>query len=74
MKLRLLKVIVQPVFVLDDGDALTEQVAEPFTVNAGAWRGFADAGGKFDEAVAGLVAQVNDQQITPDEPPQPPST
>lgn len=55
MRLRLLKVVVQPVFVLDDGDTLTEQVADPFTVPAAAWRDFADEGGSFDQAVAKLA-------------------
>lgn len=58
MKLRLLKVIVQPVFILDDGDTITEQVADAFTVPAGEWRAFADAGGGFDQACANLAARV----------------
>lgn len=66
-KLRLLKVLVQPVFVLDDGDSLIEQPADAFTVAAGAWREFADEGGQFDQAVASLAAQVE----TDVEPPAP---
>lgn len=31
-RLRLLKVIVQPVFVLDDGESLEEKPADPITV------------------------------------------
>ena len=60
MRLRLLKVIVQPVFVLEDGDALTEQVADAFTVGAVDWRGFADAGGAFDKSVADLAMRAAD--------------
>lgn len=61
MRLRLLKVLVQPVFVLDDGDTLTEQPADPFTVPAAGWRGFADADGQFDQAVAKLAAEAEEQ-------------
>ena len=43
MRVRLLKVVVQPVFVADDGDTLTEQVAEPITVAAAGWQDFADS-------------------------------
>lgn len=57
-RLRLLKIVVQPVFVLDDGDTVTEQVADAFTVPAAGWRSFADIGGKFDQAVANLAAQT----------------
>lgn len=32
-RLRLLKVIIQPVFVLDDGESLIEKPADPVTVN-----------------------------------------
>lgn len=37
MRLRLLKVICQPVFVLDDGLNLVEQAAEPVVVPAAEW-------------------------------------
>lgn len=36
-RLRLVKVIVTPVFVLDDGDSLTEQPAQPVEVPAARW-------------------------------------
>jgi hypothetical protein len=36
-KLRLLKVIVQPVFVVDDGETLTERITEPVVVPASEW-------------------------------------
>lgn len=58
MRLRLLKVIVQPVFVLDDGETLTEQVADPFTVTAAGWREFADEGGTFDRGIADLAEKA----------------
>lgn len=41
MKLRLLKVICQPVFVIDDGESLTEQTAEPVVVSAADWPTYA---------------------------------
>jgi hypothetical protein len=41
-KLRLLKVVCQPVFVLDDGENLTEQAAEPIQVPAADWPAFAE--------------------------------
>jgi hypothetical protein len=37
--LRLLKVIVQPIYVIDDGD-LTEQAAQPIEVSAVDWPTF----------------------------------
>lgn len=36
-KLRLVKVHVQPVFVLDDGDSITEVEHQPITVPAAEW-------------------------------------
>lgn len=45
MRLRLLKVIVQPVFVVDDGETLTEQPAQPVIVPAAEWPGY--AAGRF---------------------------
>jgi hypothetical protein len=55
-KLRLLKVMVQPVFVLDDGEKLVEQVAQAVTVAAEDWPTYATTG--FVEAVAALRAQL----------------
>ncbi len=40
MSLRFLKVIVQPVFVEDDGETLTERTAEPATILAADWPSF----------------------------------
>jgi hypothetical protein len=47
-RLRLLKVVVQPVLVLDDGETLTEQVAEPIEVSVNDWPTFA---AKLDEEI-----------------------
>ncbi len=58
-KLRLLKVIVQPVFVIDDGDSLTEQAAEPQVVSARDWPTYAT--GPFVEAFETLRQQVEAQ-------------
>lgn len=66
-RLRLLKVIVQPVFVVDDGTFITEQAAEPFSVAAVEWRSFADADGGFDRAIA---AAAEAAQKKPDSPPE----
>jgi hypothetical protein len=41
MKLRLLKVMVQPVFVVDDGENLAEHTAETVAVAAADWPTFA---------------------------------
>jgi hypothetical protein len=54
--LRLLKVICQPVFVVDDGETLLEQVAEPIVVPAAEWPSFAT--GSFAEGVEALRQQV----------------
>ena len=36
-RLRLLKVVVQPVFAIDDGETLTETTAEPVVVASADW-------------------------------------
>lgn len=56
MKLRLVKVITQAHFVLDDGDTLQEVVAEPVPVSAHEWPTYAAE--KFPEAVEQLEAQL----------------
>ena len=58
--LRLLKVIVQPVFVLDHGDSLTEHVADPVIVPAADWSSYPTTG--FAEAFRVLRAEVEAQQ------------
>lgn len=57
-RLRLLKVIVQPVFVVDDGENLTELSAQPMSVSSTEWPVFATTG--FAEAVEQLRQQVED--------------
>jgi hypothetical protein len=42
MRLRLVKVIIQPVFVVDDGEALTEQAAQPIEVSSADWPGIVE--------------------------------
>lgn len=55
-KLRLLKVICQPVFVIDDGESLVEQSTTPIEVPAAEWPTFAT--GRFAEGFEQLRAQV----------------
>ncbi len=55
-KLRLLKVIVQPVFVLDDGETLIEQAGQPVEVPASEWPTFAT--GAFAEGFNALRQQI----------------
>lgn len=40
-RLRFLKVVVQPIYVLDDGETLIEQPTQPATVSAADWPAFA---------------------------------
>lgn len=63
MKLRLLKVIVQPVFVLDDGEGLVEQIAQPVSVNPLDWPGYAT--GPFADELAKLKEQVASNESAP---------
>lgn len=58
-KLRLLKVIVQPVFAIDDGENLVEQVAEPVSISAAEWPGYAT--GQFAHAVDQLRQEVEEE-------------
>jgi hypothetical protein len=55
-KLRLLKVIVQPVFVVDDGEQLVELRADPVEVSGREWPTFPE--GRFQEGVEALRRQV----------------
>jgi hypothetical protein len=59
MKLRLVKVICQPVFVLDDGETLTEHAAEPMVVPASEWPSYAT--GTFLLQVAALQAEISER-------------
>ena len=56
-RLRLLKVIVQPVFAVDDGEALTETAAEPVVVSPADWPTYPTTG--FAEAFTALQAQCD---------------
>lgn len=57
-RLRLLKVICQPVFVIDDGEVLIEQTAEPVTVSAADWPTYATVG--FLQAVSRLEQMLEE--------------
>lgn len=59
-RLRLLKVIVQPVFVLDDGEELTELTTDPVIVAARDWPDYANT--TFAESVADLREQFDAQE------------
>lgn len=56
-KLRLVKVVVQPHFVLDDGENLAEQMAQPVEVAAKDWPAFSAE--RFPAMVAELEAQLD---------------
>jgi hypothetical protein len=55
--LRLLKVVVQPVFAIDDGETLTETTAEPVVVASADWPSYPAT--RFLEAVNELQAQLD---------------
>lgn len=58
-RLRLLKVVVQPVFVLDDDDlGLTEHVAQPVDVPAHEWPNYATD--RFAASYEALRIQVEE--------------
>jgi hypothetical protein len=57
-RLRLLKVIVQAVLVVDDGETLTEQNTQPMTISAADWPEFAASG--FAAAMEQLRQQVEE--------------
>ena len=56
-RLRLVKVVTQATFVLDNGDSLVEQVANPVTVSAAEWPTYPT--GRFLEQVAELEGELN---------------
>ena len=56
-KLRLLKVVVQPVFAVDDGHSLTERAAEPVVVPASEWADYPTTG--FAEAMRSLQEELD---------------
>jgi hypothetical protein len=55
-RLRLVKVVAQPHFVLDDGDTVTETVASPVEIPAKDWPAYATE--QFPQAVKDLEAQL----------------
>lgn len=56
-RLRLVKVLVQPVIVVDDGETLTEQPVQPIAVEAADWPTFPTRG--LPAAIADLEAKLN---------------
>ena len=56
--LRLLKVMVQPVFVVDDGTALRELTAQPVPVPAADWPTFATT--EFLDGMRELQAKIDE--------------
>lgn len=64
MKLRLVKVVCQPHFVVDDGEELREfPEVEPIAIAAKFWPDYPTTG--FVEAVAKLEAQLNEPSDEP---------
>lgn len=55
---RLVKVIVQPVLVLDDGAALTEVPVQPMAIPAADWPAFAADG--IDQ----ILGELNTRHVT----------
>jgi hypothetical protein len=56
-RVRLLKVIVQPVYVVDDGEALKELAAQLIEIKSGAWDDFA-ASAFTPELLARIAEQL----------------
>jgi hypothetical protein len=56
-RLRLLKVVVQPVFAIDDGETLTETTAEPVVVASADWPTYPAT--RFLEAVNELQSELD---------------
>lgn len=56
VRARLLKVVVQPVFVIDDGDQLDEVTGAPVSVTGREWRDFAQTSFS-EEDLAQIVRQ-----------------
>lgn len=67
-RVRLLKVIVQPVFVIDDGDELEEVPGQPVTVPGKGWREFGTTALGADD-----LAQIAEQYGAQSEPQTDPS-
>lgn len=56
MELRLLKVVVQPIMVLDDGNSLREVPVDPITVPANEWPNYPT--GRFVQQMKELQGQL----------------
>lgn len=56
-RLRLIKVIVQPVFVLDDGDTIQEMPHLPIEIPAADWPTYSSE--RFPREVADWQEQIN---------------
>lgn len=63
-RLRLLKVVVQPVFVVDDGESLSEMPAAAVMVPAADWSEFT-AEGFMVQCEALMTRYSSDQGLTP---------
>lgn len=63
-KLRLLKVVVQPTFVVDDGETLSEVLAEPVVVLAKDWAEYAT--GPFADAASAYERKINNDPLAID--------
>lgn len=58
-KLRLLKVIVQPVFLVDDGSELTEMEHPPIVIPASEWNDYSSK--RFPAEVEEWQRKLNDE-------------
>ena len=66
-QVRLLKVIVQVVVVVDDGEQLEERAVDPVTVPAADWPAFAANG--IEDGLKALQAQVEAELESTGSPP-----
>lgn len=55
-KLRLVKVMVQPIIVLDDGETLSEKTVQPIQVSASEWESYPQ---KMAEELKRTEAELN---------------
>lgn len=60
-RIRLLKAVVQLVFVVDDDDNLIERVAEPVVVPAGQWPSWATD--QYPALLAQLQQELDEQKV-----------
>ena len=61
-RIRLVKVLVQPVFVLDDGENVTELEHPPVAIPASEWPTYSNE--RFPREVAEWESQINAQERT----------